>query len=73
MGAAVTDLSSPNLKPGKCSKCSGTGRYVWGAIVNGKATHSGECKSCLGKGTQTWSDIGRNRAYNRHKISRLAH
>jgi DnaJ-class molecular chaperone len=66
------DFSQPNAKPGQCIKCSGTGTYKWGAIVNGKATHSGDCHSCRGTGQQTKKDIGRNHAYNRHKLSEMS-
>jgi hypothetical protein len=66
------DLSQPNERPGKCAKCQGTGEYRWGAIVNGQATHAGPCFSCRGTGRQSRKQIGRNHAYNRHKIARLA-
>jgi excinuclease UvrABC ATPase subunit len=68
---AMYDFSVPNTKPGKCAKCNGTGRYSWGAVVNGRPTHSGQCHSCQGTGKQTRSDIARNNAYNRHKIASL--
>lgn len=66
------DLSMPNEKPGKCAKCKGTGRYSWGAVVNGKASKSGQCFSCGGTGKQTVRDIRRNETYNRHKIRQIA-
>jgi DnaJ-class molecular chaperone len=59
------DLSQPNEKPGQCVKCRGTGIYRWG---NKK---EGTCFSCAGTGQQTKSDIGRNHAYNRHKIVQI--
>lgn len=62
------DLSVPNVKPGRCEKCRGTGRYSWGAVVNGQPTKSGQCHSCGGTGKQTARDIRRNHAYNRHQI-----
>lgn len=65
------DLSVPNTCPGDCEKCRGTGRYCWGAFVNGKPTHSGRCNACRGTGKQTRSDIARNEAYNRHKIAAI--
>jgi hypothetical protein len=65
------DLSIPASKPGKCPKCRGTGIYAWGAVVNGKPTHSGKCHSCGGTGNQTGKDISRNHAYNKHKIAWL--
>lgn len=42
----------PNGKqqPPPCWRCGGTGIYVWGAIVNGKPTHSGPCYACQGGG-----------------------
>lgn len=65
------DLSVPNEKPGTCAKCSGSGLYSWGTVVNGKPSFTGKCKSCGGTGKQTWADIRRNETYNRHKISRI--
>lgn len=66
------DLSVPNDKPGACAKCRGTGKYCWGAVVNGRPQHEGTCFSCRGTGKQRQKDIARNRAYNRHKISEIA-
>lgn len=65
------DLSQPNDKPGRCIKCSGTGVYKWGAVVNGKSAKEGPCHSCGGTGKQSVKDIRRNRTYNRHKIAWL--
>ena len=65
------DMSQPNAKPGTCGKCKGSGRYVWGAIINGVAKNSGPCHSCGGKGHQTRSDIARDEAYNRHKLATM--
>jgi excinuclease UvrABC ATPase subunit len=67
----VYDLAVANSKPGRCEKCNGSGLYRWGAVVNGKPTHSGPCHSCRGTGHQTGRDIGRNHAYNRHKIATI--
>lgn len=33
-----------------CPKCSGSGIYRWGAIVNGVHSFSGECFRCHGTG-----------------------
>ncbi len=65
------DMAQPNAKPGKCCKCSGSGVYAWGAIVNGQPTKSGPCHSCGGTGEQTPRDIKRNVAYNRYKLSNI--
>jgi DnaJ-class molecular chaperone len=65
------DLSQPNEKPGICGKCRGTGAYSWGAMVNGKMTHSGTCFSCRGTGRQDRRQIARNAAYNRFKIAAI--
>lgn len=66
------DLSVPNEAPGVCAKCKGSGVYRWGAVVNGRASHSGPCFSCRGTGKQGRADIGRNRTYNRFKIAEIA-
>lgn len=66
------DLAMPNAKPGRCEKCRGTGRYAWGACVNGKMTNTGQCHSCRGTGRQSRADIARNLAYNRYKIATIA-
>lgn len=50
----------------KCDRCGGTGRYQWGACVNGKMSHSGPCFACEGKGRQNQSDFARNRCYWNH-------
>jgi len=65
------DMSQPNAKPGRCIKCSGSGRYRWGAIENGRAKHEGPCFSCQGTGRQTSRQIRRNQAYNRFKVARM--
>jgi DnaJ-class molecular chaperone len=65
------DFSVPNCAPGVCEKCRGSGRYSWGAVVNGRVSKSGPCYSCQGTGRQTVRDIHRNTAYNRHKLVRL--
>lgn len=31
-----------------CSRCGGTGVYVWGAIINGNPSHAGTCYKCNG-------------------------
>ena len=51
-----------------CDRCGGTGRYRWGAIVNGKATHEGPCYRCEGKGKQTVADQKRNYGYDNFAI-----
>lgn len=66
------DLSQPNLKPGTCEKCKGTGTYRWGTINNGKASHEGTCFSCRGTGKQDEVQIKRNTTYNRYKIAEIA-
>lgn len=66
------DLSQPNSKPGVCVKCKGSGRYSWGACVNGKMSNSGTCFSCRGTGKQSTVQIKRNRTYNKYKISAIA-
>ena len=43
-------MSAANVTPEKCWRCGGTGRYAWGAIVNGKPTHEGDCYRCVGGG-----------------------
>lgn len=63
------DLAVPNDLPGKCAKCGGSGRYVWGGSVNGVPRFSGQCHSCRGTGQQSARDIRRNETYNRHKIA----
>ena len=63
----MTDFAYVNPKPGKCGKCSGTGFYRWGAVVNGKATHQGTCFSCRGTGKQDRRQMRRNETYNRFK------
>ncbi len=66
------DMAVPARKAGdQCPKCRGSGRYSWGAVVNGSPQHSGQCHSCGGKGYQTAADIGRDIAYNRHKLRRI--
>jgi hypothetical protein len=52
----------------KCDRCSGTGRYSWGASVNGKMTHSGPCFRCEGKGHHNQDDYKRNWAYDRYAV-----
>jgi DnaJ-class molecular chaperone len=63
------DLSVPNAKPGQCEKCSGSGVYGWGAVVNGQCEKSGPCFSCKGTGKQSVKQIKTNMAYNRYKIA----
>jgi hypothetical protein len=65
------DLSQPNSTPGQCAKCRGTGTYCWGAVVNGKPTHSGMCFSCQGTGKQSSKQIRRNRTYNKYKVAEI--
>jgi len=66
------DLAIANDKPGRCEKCRGSGRYCWGAVVNGKPEKSGPCHSCRGTGQQSARDIARNHSYNRFKIAQVA-
>ena len=66
------DLSSPNDKPGTCSKCRGKGVYAWGAFINGKATKQGTCYSCRGTGRQDYAQIKRNESYNRYKLANMS-
>jgi len=47
-----------------CEKCRGTGTYGWGAVVNGKISHSGPCFRCNGTGRETARDFRRNLAYD---------
>jgi len=54
----------------KCDRCNGTGTAIWGAIVNGKPTHSGTCYRCQGKGLQTEADKRRNYGYDCHAAVR---
>lgn len=68
---AFTDFSVPNDRPGACEKCRGSGRYGWGAVVNGQPAHEGRCNACRGSGRQSWADIHRNRAFNRHQMRRV--
>lgn len=70
-GNTMYDLSQPNDREGTCVKCKGSGRYAWGAFVNGKPTHSGMCYSCRGTGKQDRRQIKRNETYNRHKIAKI--
>lgn len=66
------DFAQPNVAPGQCIKCRGTGEYRWGAVVNGRPSKSGPCYSCRGTGRQDKAQIARNRAYNRHKLTRAS-
>lgn len=34
----------------RCWKCSGTGTYTWGAVVNGATQYAGVCFACQGSG-----------------------
>jgi DnaJ-class molecular chaperone len=68
---AMYDFAVVNREPGTCEKCSGSGKYRWGAVVNGKATHEGTCWSCQGTGKQTKKDMKRNRGYNFYKIRQI--
>jgi hypothetical protein len=66
------DLSMPNVKPGTCCKCKGTGEYRWGVSENGKPPkHGGPCYSCQGTGKQSKRQIRRNETYNRYKIAEI--
>lgn len=48
----------------RCHDCRGTGVYCWGAVVNGKPTHTGPCFRCCGKGRQGQEDFKRNWGYD---------
>ncbi len=69
---SMYDLAVPAAAPGTCPKCRGTGRYSWGATINGNPAHSGTCFSCRGTGRQDIGQIRRNVAYNRFKIAAIA-
>jgi len=66
----VRQKPAPELYEGKkeekvkCQDCGGTGRYVWGTIINGVPQHSGKCYRCNGKGFQTAEDRKRNEYYD---------
>jgi late competence protein required for DNA uptake (superfamily II DNA/RNA helicase) len=51
-----------------CERCRGTGRYSWGACVNGKMEHTGDCYACQGKGRLNQDDFRRNWGYWRYAI-----
>jgi hypothetical protein len=51
----------------RCPNCSSTGRFQWGASVNGRMTHSGPCFRCNGKGRQNAEDGKRNWGYDNHR------
>ena len=65
------DLAVENVKPGTCEKCKGSGRYSWGASINGQMSKSGPCYSCKGTGKQSAKQIICNRVYNKHKIAAI--
>jgi DnaJ-class molecular chaperone len=65
------DFAVPNARPGQCEKCRGSGRYAWGAVINGQPSKIGPCHSCRGTGQQSRRDIRRNVAYNRHKLAQI--
>lgn len=52
-----------------CDKCQGSGRYEWGACVNGQMTHGGPCFRCQGKGRQGQEDYRRNYGHTMHAIA----
>ena len=64
-------FSTPNVKPGVCAKCHGSGRWYWGAVVNGQPTKEGPCFACKGSGRQRKADIARNHAFNRYQVGRI--
>ena len=51
-----------------CGKCRGAGVYCWGAVINGRPTHTGECFRCGGKGYQNQSDYRRNFGHDNYTI-----
>lgn len=67
----MADFSHVNDRPGSCGKCSGSGCYGWGAVVNGKPEHEGTCWSCQGTGRQDRRQMSRNRAFNRYQERRI--
>jgi hypothetical protein len=56
----------------ECERCHGGGVYYWGAVVNGRPTHSGDCYQCRGNGTQDADDMRRNHYYILYSIGRAA-
>jgi len=53
-----------------CERCQGTGRYSWGACVNGRMAHVGDCYRCQGKGAMTFDDMRRCVIYDQVAIAR---
>ena len=54
------EVIEPKLPPHtiiKCDRCSGSGIYKWGAIINGKPQHAGTCFKCNGSGKITANRI----------------
>ncbi len=51
-----------------CPKCHGSGSYGWGAVINGKISHSGPCFRCGGKGKLDFDDMRRCIGYDNHAI-----
>lgn len=43
-------MTTSNTSRRDCSRCGGTGTYVWGAIVNGVPSFAGQCFRCGGSG-----------------------
>lgn len=62
------DFAHVNPTPGPCGKCSGSGLYRWGAVINGRAQYEGTCWSCQGAGRQTRQQIRRNRTFNAYRM-----
>jgi hypothetical protein len=54
----------------ECERCRGTGVYKWGAVVNGKPTHTGTCYQCCGAVRQGQDDYKRNYGHILYSISR---
>jgi uncharacterized paraquat-inducible protein A len=50
-----------------CDACHGSGRYQWGACINGRMQHSGPCFRCQSKGRQGQADYKRNAYYDNHR------
>jgi hypothetical protein len=51
--AAREELASA-IKPaaGSCTRCGGSGTYVWGGSINGVPMYSGTCYRCGGCGVE---------------------
>lgn len=52
-----------------CDHCPGDGTFRWGAVINGKPSHSGKCFHCAGKGRMSAADCARTATYHEHIIT----